>query len=244
MLSLKIVTHGEMRRAALDCEEAVFLQAFGNSRQQLDEEYGPYGAQSVFLVVCDETGLVYGQCRLITPGPSGLKTLNDVRERPWGLDVARVARIAGIDPSNAWDIATLGVRSEFRGRSWMISLALYHGILRAGRVNGVTTATAILDDPVRQALNQVDYVMPTLPGASTAPYLGSASSTPVYAHSSVVLDAQRRRNPDAYRLMSLGIGLDGIHIPEDNAFVLTPAIAARRIDDVAADAGVLLRAVS
>lgn len=242
MLSLRLVTHGRARVAALDCEEAVFLEAYGNSRQQLAEEYGPYAAQSVFLVVEDEDGLVHGACRVITPGPAGLKTLDDIGREPWGLDSARVARLAGIDPSRTWDIATLGVRREFRGRSTMVSLALYHGILKAGRVNGVDTATAMLDADVRRVLNQVDYLMPTLPGAVTASYLGSEQTTPVYAHASKVLDAQRRRNPDAYRLMSLGIGLDGVHVPHDSAFVLTPVVAEQPAVD--ADAGILLRAVS
>lgn len=242
MLSLRLVTHGRWRAAALDCEEAVFLQAYGNSRDQLAEEYGPYGAQSIFLIVSDEEDTVYGQARIITPGPAGLKTLNDIAGEPWNLDAARVSRLAGVDRNRAWDIATLGVRREFRGRSTMVSLALYHGILKAGRVNGVDTATAILDTDVRRALNLVDYVMPTLPGATTAPYLGSLHSTPVYAHASEVLDAQRRRNPDAYRLMSLGVGLDGVHIPDDSSFVLTPVVA----EPVAAadDSIVLLRAVS
>jgi hypothetical protein len=35
-----------------------------------------------------------------------------------------------------------------------------------------------------------------------------------------MVDGQRRMNPDAYRLMSLGIGLDGISIPEQSAFEL------------------------
>lgn len=242
MLSLRLVTHGRLRAAALDCEEAVFLQAYGNSRAQLAEEYGPYGAQSIFLIVSDEEGAVYGQARLITPGPAGLKTLNDIAGSPWNLDVERVSRLARIDADRAWDIATLGVRREFRGRSTMVSLALYHGILKAGRVNGVDTATAMLDGDVRRALNLVDYLMPTLPGAVAAPYLGSAGSTPVYAHASEVLDAQRRRNPDAYRLMSLGVGLDGVHIPDDSSFVLTPVVAEPAA--VSDDSAVLLRAVS
>ena len=40
-----------------------------------------------------------------------------------------------------------------------------------------------------------------------------------------MVDGQRRMNPDAYRLMSLGIGLDGISIPEQSAFELRPRLA-------------------
>ena len=35
-----------------------------------------------------------------------------------------------------------------------------------------------------------------------------------------MLDAQRRMTPDAYRLISLGIGLDGISVPDPTAFEL------------------------
>lgn len=241
MLSLNLVTHGRARAAALACEQSVFLDAFGNTRELLEEQYGAYGPQSVFLTVSNAEGLVLGHCRLIAPGPAGLKTVNDLAEPPWSLDPVRVSRIAGIDPQRCWDIATLGVRREYRGRTWMIAIALYHGIIKAARINGIEMATAMVDEQIHRALQQVDYLPSTLPGARPAPYLGSPQTTPVFARFSAVLDGQRRRNPDAYRLMVLGVGLDGISVPEDSAFVLTPVAqpAAGIADD---DRAVLLRA--
>jgi hypothetical protein len=41
----------------------------------------------------------------------------------------------------------------------------------------------------------------------------------VYAHFAPMLDNQRREFPDAYRLVTLGVGLDGILVPEPEAFV-------------------------
>jgi hypothetical protein len=223
LLYLHFDVQGELRKAAEDCEEAVFLQAFGNTKSQLNSEYETYNEQSIFLAVADAEGYVYGACRLITPGPAGLKTLNDVAREPWGVDGGRSARAAGVDPADAWDIATLGVREELRGTRVMVSMALYHGILVASRVNDVTWATAIMDEHARRVLTMAGYVMPALPGTAPAPYLGSPSSTPMYGHFANVMDAQRRLNPDAYRLMTMGIGLDGISVPERSEFALKPA---------------------
>jgi hypothetical protein len=225
LLTLHFDARGDLLAAARQCEEDVFLQAFGNTRSQLDEEYGPYDDQSVFVAVADDGGHVVGACRLITPGPAGLKTLNDVGRGPWGVDGVRSARAAGVDPENALDVATLGVRRDYRGSTLSVAIALYHALVVSTRVNEVGSITAILDDQVRRILTAADYIMPALPGTRTAEYLGSPASTPVYGHCAGMVDAQRRMNPDAYRLMSLGIGLDGIAIPEQSAFVLPSRLA-------------------
>jgi hypothetical protein len=224
LLNLHFDVRGDLLNAARECEEDVFLQAFGNTREQLADEYGPYNDQSVFVAVADDDGLVYGACRLITPGAAGLKTLNDVSREPWGIDGLRSAGAAGIDPSNAWDVATLGVRKDFRGSRMSVAIALYHAIVQGTRANEIGSITAILDDQIRRILTMSDFIMPTLPGARTGEYLGSPSSTPVYGHCAGMVDGQRRMNPDAYRLMSLGIGLDGIAVPEASAFELRPRL--------------------
>lgn len=220
LLTLHFDPRGALLDAARDCEEDVFLQAFGNSRNQLDEEYGPYNDQSVFVAVADDSGHVVGACRLITPGSPGLKTLNDVSREPWGVDGLRSARAAGIDPANTWDIGTLGVRKDFRGSRMAVSIALYHALVVSTRVNEVGSIVAVLDDQVRRLLTASDYIMTNLPGTRTGEYLGSPASTPVYGHCAGMLDAQRRLNPDAYRLISQGVGLDGISVPEPSAFEL------------------------
>jgi hypothetical protein len=237
LLNMHFDARGDLLDAARQCEEDVFLQAFGNTRNQLEDEYGPYNDQSVFVAISDDSGHVVGACRLITPGSLGLKTLNDVGREPWGVDGLRAARAAGIDPENAWDVATLGVRRDYRGSRMSVAIALYHAIVVSTRVNEVGTITAILDDQIRHILTAADFIMPPLPGTRTAEYLGSPASTPVYGHCAGMVDGQRRMNPDAYRLMSLGIGLDGISIPEQSAFELRPhlePVAASAMPVVAA----------
>ena len=66
----------------------------------------------------------------------------------------------------------------------------------------------------------------SLPGTTAAPYLGSESSVPVFGHWSGLADAQRRMYPDLYRLITQGIGLDGISVPDDASFELRPRLAA------------------
>ena len=224
LLTLHFNVRGDLLEAARQCEEDVFLQAFGNTRAQLEEEYGPYNDQSVFVAVADDSGHVLGSCRLITPGPAGLKTLNDVSREPWGVNGLRSAAAASVDPAKTWDVGTLGVRKDVRGGKMAISMALYHALVIATRVNEVSSITAILDEQARRVLGMAEFVMPALPGTRAGEYLGSPSSTPVYGHPAAMIDAQRRMNPDAYRLMSLGIGLDGISVPEESAFVLRPRL--------------------
>lgn len=224
LLSLHFDVRGDMLEAARECEEDVFLQAFGNTRAQLDEEYGPYNDQSIFLAVTDDAGHVYGACRLITPGAAGLKTLNDVARAPWQVDGARSARAAGIDTSRTWDIATLGVRRDFRGPRLMVGIALYHGLMKATRLNEVATATAILDSHAHRVLADVGYLFSTLPGTKAAPYLGSEASIPVFGHWTGLADGQRRMFPDMYRLVTQGVGIDGISIPDEASFLLRPRL--------------------
>jgi hypothetical protein len=222
-ITLRFNVQGTQLDAVRDCESEVFLAAFGNTRQQLEEEYGPYEDQSVFTGVFDQSGEAVGSCRVIRPGGAGLKTLNDVGQAPWFVDGPRSARAAGVDPTRAWDLATLGVRAGYRSHSFMVGIALYYGLFRSAYVNGVPAIVSIMDDHMRRTLGAFDVECPPLPGTATGEYLGSAKSTPVY-YLAEMLDVQRRRNPDAYRLLSLGVGLDGVSLPSDDDLRLSSRV--------------------
>ncbi|GAA4349728.1 hypothetical protein [Angustibacter luteus] len=208
---------GDLLESARQCEAEVFHRWFGNTRAELDEEYGSYEGDSIFLVLADEADEVVAAVRLIAPGPSGFKTLDDVARAPWQVDGVRSAAAAGLDLSRTWEVGTLCVRPGVAGSS-RLSLALYHGLMVVAQVNGMTSFIAVLDERVRRLLASVGITTRALPGTSTAPYLGSARSTPVYSHFAAMLDAQRRDLPDAYRLVTLGIGLDGIVVPDRESF--------------------------
>lgn len=213
--------HGALLDSARECEAEVFLRWFGNTRDQLDEEYGPYEDSSVFLVLADDSGEVLGAVRLLIPGGrAGLKTLADVGRGPWGVDGARACAAVGLDLGSTWEIATLGVRQGTAASGLRLSLALYHGLITVARANRVTSFVAILDERVRRLLGSVGILTRPLPGTAPAPYLGSVASTPIYAHLTPMLENQRRQFPDAYRLVTLGIGLDGVAVPTLGAFRL------------------------
>ncbi|WP_225754440.1 hypothetical protein [Actinotalea sp. Marseille-Q4924] len=213
-LTLHFDVTGDLLEAARDCEAEVFLRWYGNTREQLADEYGPYEDSSAFLCIADEHGDVLAAARLLAPGgSSGLKTLTDVGREPWYVDGARSARAAGAELDTTWDVATIGVRRQSNDTA-RLSLALYHGVVNVCRANGMSGFVAVLDERVRRLLDSVGIVTRTLPGASTAPYLGSPQSTPVYVLRSAIFDQQRREFPDAYRLITLGHGLDGIAVPD------------------------------
>jgi len=214
---------GALLASARECEADVFLRWFGNTRVQLDEEYGAYEDRSAFLVLADRHDEVVAAVRLLAPGGrAGLKTLVDVGRGPWGVDGTRAAAAVGLDLASTWEVATLGVRRGSPADGLRLSLALYHGIMLISRVNRMSSFVAILDDRVRRLLGSAGILTQPLPGTAAAPYLGSESSTPIFAHCAPLLDNQRRHFPEAYRLVTLGIGLDGVAVPSPDAFRLRP----------------------
>ncbi|MEO7262063.1 MAG: hypothetical protein ABI047_12535 [Jatrophihabitantaceae bacterium] len=213
LLSLRFNPEADLLAATRDCEAEVFLRAYGNTRQQLQDEYGPYEQASVYIALADHSGDVLGACRLIRPTEFGLKSLDDAARAPWSLDVARSARAARLDLTQTWDVATLGCRRGLKGPGKLASAALFHALVQVVRANSIRSAVMIIDERVRGLLASAGMTGHTLPGAQPAPYLGSKASTPVYRHCDEAFDQQRITNPDAHRLFTQGIGLDGITVP-------------------------------
>ena len=139
---------GDELTAALDCEADVFLQTYGNTIDQLADEYGPYAEATGFMTLLNENCLALATTRFIAPGPAGLKTLNDARRAPWNVDGMRSALAAGIDPSKTWDIATIAVRRSSRGSP--AAAALYHGIATAANANNIDSIIMIMDARARR----------------------------------------------------------------------------------------------
>ena len=210
---------GALLEEAHACEGAIFSHWYGNTNEQLAAEYGPYESTSVFVALADGDRVV-GTCRLIVPGPAGLKSVVDAGREPWSVDGARSAAAAGIDLSTTWDVATLGILPGSANSATLRVAALYHGVIVACQVNNISAIVAVLDNRVRRLMSSMGLVLHTLPGATSAPYLGSPASTPVYAGFANLLDTQRRLAPDAYRLVTLGVGLDGVSVPARSTFRL------------------------
>jgi hypothetical protein len=211
---------GDVLASAKACEADVFLQTYGNTAEQLTDEYGPYESAAVFIAVADESGDVIATVRLLAPSPAGLKIFHDIEREPWSVDAAEVQRRAHIDPSRAWEIATLSVRRGLKGHAMLAAAAMYHGIIETVYANDVGTVLMVMDRRARTLLNSVSLIQHALPGTGPQPYLGSAASTPLYAHCPEIMDNQRRLNPEAHRLITLGVGMDGIAIPARAEFRL------------------------
>lgn len=224
---------GDLAAAARDCEADVFLQWYGNSRSQLAEEYLPYEHDSVFLVIADEQDDVLACGRFLTGASTELKTIVDVQRPPWGVDAPRAAAAVGVDLTRTWDLATMGVRPGIRQGAVRLAFALYHGFTTAIRTNGIGAMIAILDERVRRLVTSAGVHLQALPGTGPESYLGSRSSTPVYARTVQYLDYQRRHAPEAHRLLTMGVGLDGVHVPAREHFRLDtcvpPVHAERRL---------------
>ncbi|MDP2287202.1 MAG: hypothetical protein Q8M73_01375 [Actinomycetota bacterium] len=226
---------GELLESALDCERAVFLQAYGNTIEELNGEYGPYDDSSFLVSVTDDNGYTVGVCRIITPGAQGLKTLNDVNDSPWYADSARLARAVGIAPERTWDIATLGVRAEYRTQAPMVTMALLHAVMSTSRANAIPSLTAMLDERARRVLSFMDVHFSSFPGVEAGAYLGSEATRPLYMDITKSLTLLRKANPVVYRTLTLGEGLEGMALPSRESLRLrTPAQRAAMREEASA----------
>lgn len=222
-MSVDLVLHfdpqDETLAATRECEASVFLYQYGNTAAQWADEYGPYDPTSTFISVTEPGGDAVATMRLIVPSEVGLKSLIDVERPPWSIDGVRAARAAGMTMAQTWDVATIAIRKG-AARSGLLSAALYRGLLLATRANAARWLVMIMDVRARRVLSTAGLQTRVLPGASIAPYLGSDASVPLWAEVVPMVDQQRHLNPDAYRLITLGIGMDGVAIPDWTSFIL------------------------
>jgi hypothetical protein len=211
----------DLRAAAFAHEASVFGSVYSVPYEFHVAEFAPYEPQSAFLVVVDQDDRVRATMRLVTPGPAGLKTIVEAARSPWFLEAERAARAVGLDLANTWDVATLAVGSGLGRDRLVVTASLYHGLTVAARRNRVTSLLMTVDERVRGIL-ETYFGLHTiaLPGAVPKPFEGSPASTPVYGHCAAMLSAQRRHNPEAYRLLTLGQGLENVAIPAEPHFDL------------------------
>lgn len=200
-----------------DCELEVLAHWYGDTSELLDDAYGAFEEQSAFLSVRRDDGTVVGVARVIGPGPRELKTLCDIAGPPWNVDVARAVAAAGVDSARCWDVATVAVRPELGAGGRAVASALYHGIIRGAELNGCPWLVAIIDRRARALLSMIGLRLHSLPGTRPAEYMGSSACAPVYCHIPEMVAWQRRTNPEAHRLVTLGLGLVDVALPSDAA---------------------------
>jgi hypothetical protein len=199
-LRLLLADSAAEQDAAREVEARVFLEAFGNTPDTMDQEYGRYADRSRFVTVLDgETGRAVGAARIIVPDDAGeLKTLTDVAGGPWRLCVPDSLRAAGLSGRAVWDAATLAVDPAYRrGRAGTeVVLALIHGLFRYTHDSGVPGAVTILDDHVLRLARDMGVPWTPMAGATSQPYLGSPASTPCTLSLDAYPAAVRERRPD------------------------------------------------
>jgi hypothetical protein len=196
-----LVAHTPAERdAARRVEERVFLQAFGNTPEVMEREYGPYDGRSRFVAVIDDAdGSALGAARFVLPDEAGeVKTLTDVAGPPWHLSAPDVLTAAGLTGRPVWDVATLAVDPRFRtGRAGAeLYLALCFAIGRYALDCRVPGLVAILDDRVLRLLQLIGLPWEPMAGAASREYLGSPASTPCVFLVDTGTDSVRARRPD------------------------------------------------
>ncbi len=203
-------------------ERVVFLETFGNTPELLAKEYAPYEDASVFLCVVDHLRRVpAGTMRIVLPSPAGFKTLDDTPP-VWGEPVTAMAARTeiDIDLARTWDIATLAVAPEYRGKATMglVSMGLYQALAMASTRCGIAWLLAILDVPVFRMIRwRLRMPMAGFEGVAARPYLGSPASMPVWCN---VGDTERRlavSDPDLHDLYFKGVGMEPALQPLDLA---------------------------
>lgn len=200
----------ELARAV---ETEVLWETFGDSPEVLRREYGDYEDSSFFLCIIDHRRqLPAGMMRVILPSPCGFKSLNDI-EPVWGEAAPSVIERTGLDMdlTRTWDIATLAVAREYRGKAalGLVSMGLYQSLIMAAFRCGVVWLVAIVDMPVLRLLRwKMRMTWTGFDGLAPARYLGSVASIPAWCN---LLEAERkvvREDPDLYAILKLGEGLE------------------------------------
>jgi hypothetical protein len=186
--------------AARDVEARVFLQAFGNTTEDMEREYGPYRDRSRFVTVIDDVaGTALGVARLIVPGAAGpVKTLLDVAGDPWHLPVPETLAAERLSAGPVWDVASLAVDRRHRSGAAgaEVMLALCHGIYRYTLFSGVEGLVTILDDRVLRLVRVMGGPWAPMAGATSRYYLGSPASTPCICRVDSIAECIRTRRPD------------------------------------------------
>jgi hypothetical protein len=193
-------------------EREVFMEFFGNTIELLAAEYSPYEIQTLFLIAVDHRRLVpVGVERFIMPSPAGLKTLHDI-ERVWAQPTDEVLSRAGIplDEARSWDVATIAIRPEYRGKAsdGMLSASFLQGVIQLGHAFGVTHFFTTLDLVVyRMVQDLCGKPLKHFPGIEPMRYLDSPASVPLYID---MADYCRRLREDLalYEMWIEGKGLE------------------------------------
>ena len=173
----------------------VFLDAFGNTPELLRDEYAALLPTMTHLLVLDRAHRTAVGSLILQEAPAEeLKTLVDLAGAPWSIPTDVALAALGLSPGDrtAVDQLLLAVHPAYR-KVGMAQLLMYAGWLLSVE-RGIDRWTAMLDAPLLHGMNELTQgAMIPIAGAATAPYLGSAASTPVSVRMNPVEDIELLR---------------------------------------------------
>jgi hypothetical protein len=195
-------------------EQRVFGRWFGNSPELLEREYAPYLDSTVLLVVLDHRRrLPAAMARMTLPSEHGFKSLHDI-ETVWGqsLDETLARTDPGWDPARVWDVLTIAVDEDYRGKATdgLLTLSILQfgsqGLLRTGGRWSVTVIDLKVLDIVQTMIGRPYQ---TFPGVEPASYLDSPLSVPVYADFEEWMPRLASSDRDLHDLLFVRPGIEG-----------------------------------
>lgn len=194
-------------------EANVFYRRFGNTASELVSAYRPYTSNSVFLSCWTQAHELVGTMRLTLGATGSLKTLDDLSGPPWSLDISSVLRHSGLNPRRCWDIVSIAVRpSAARSRGGAAADCLKRALYVWSVNSEVQAWTAMLDDRVLGYLRQEGIPLNPLPGAFSAPYMGSPQTTPVSIAVAGLAKRMALSAPRRHATLILGRGLEELDL--------------------------------
>ena len=196
-------------------ERTVFQKWFGNSPELLDSEYKPYAPSTVFLCIIDhQRRLPAGMARMTLPAANGFKTLNDI-EAIWKRPLAETLEATGLDWDfgRVWDVLTIAVMDEYRGKATegLLTLSILQFGTQGPRLCGGRWSVTVMDlNVLRLVQEMVGTPYQRFPGVETISYLDSPASVPVYVDFDEWLPRLAIADPGLHELMSAQAGITGV----------------------------------
>jgi hypothetical protein len=212
-------------------ERDVFLEFFGNTPELMAVEYGTYEPASLFLCVIDHRRVTpAGAIRMIVPSEVGQKTFVDV-ERVWDVPTAELLARARRTPDlrRTWDISTLAVAPEYRGRGTegLISLALYQATMQLAVACDIEWYVTVLDLVVLDLIQTRTFEPFSLfAGLEPMNYLDSPASLPVYMDVPDFRQRVRAADVTMHSLLFEGTGLEEVIANPDWTSSVDSAVSA------------------
>lgn len=194
----KLEGHSAFADIGRKIESDVFGEAFNNSPDEMEAEYGPYEDQSMFFVTIDrEKGVPTGAMRIIKDGPEGFKSLKDFVEKNPAYTIDDVREFHGMhDDAKTWDVATVAVPPEYRDKG--TATQLYRAMYKTAVDDGIDHVVAIIDaDPLAKMNKFLGIPLLPMVGSKPFPYIGSEKSQAVYgriAEFDEVMTRHRKRS--------------------------------------------------